>query len=115
MNSVTSSTVNDPDDFAGRIEHRRVDRAPVFLLESAALRLRPADVVFLYRHRVRPALAQRAFQRCAQVRHARCRRIVRIVGEDVEDTAPQDLLAPCHRCVEVGVARRDDAEIWFQD
>ena len=45
--------VNDVGDLAVCPEDRRVDGAPVALLETSSFLLRLANVVFLYRHRVR--------------------------------------------------------------
>src|SRR5262245_16631901 len=54
-------------------------------------------------------------ERCRQVADAGRLRVVGVVGEDVEQPSARDLLALGHRGLEVGVAGRDDAQLWVED
>jgi len=93
------------------VQHGRVPRAPVPLLEAAAALLRPADVVLLHGHRVGNAALAHALERRAQVADPGRLVVVRVVREHVEDAAAGDLVALRHRRVEVRVADRDDAKV----
>jgi hypothetical protein len=53
--------MKDERDFTVFTEHRRIDRAPVALLEAATCRLGTRDVVLLNRHLVRPAIPNDTF------------------------------------------------------
>ena len=103
--------VDDPRDLAGLVQDRRIERRPIALLEAAAFGVRPADVVFLHRHRVRAAELQHAHQRGAQVVDPGRGGIVRIVREHVEQAAPQDAGALGLGGAAIGIADRDDGKV----
>jgi hypothetical protein len=106
--------VDDVADTAQVVHDGRVHRAPVAHLEPPALGLRPADVVLLHRHRVRPARLAHPLERRAQVADAGRGRIVGVVGEDVEDAAPEDVVAADHGRGQVRLAHRDDAKVGIE-
>jgi hypothetical protein len=85
--------MDDVEELAVGIEHGRVHRAPVALLETAALRRGAGNVVLLHRHRVDGAFAHDTQQRRPEVADARGARIVRVVGKDVEDAAAEHLVS----------------------
>ena len=102
--------VEDPGDGAVGRADRRVDRAPVALLESATLRCRTLDVVFLDRHGIGEAKVKDTLQRGAEVRHAGRAGVVRIVREDLEEVAADDPRSLGHGGAKVGIARRGNVE-----
>ncbi len=106
--------MDDVQQLALRSQHRAVDRAPEALLEMAALMLRAPDVVFLERHGIGHPVADDAIERCLEIAGAGGGGIVGIVGEHVEESAPDDLVAPRHRRAQVRVAHRDDDEVGRQ-
>lgn len=93
-------------------EHRRVDRAPVPLGEGALLARR--DVVALQRHRVRTTARHHRLRRTAQMGDAVGRRVVRVVGEHVEDGSADDAPLRAGRR-EVGAVDLDDREVRAED
>ena len=95
-------------------EHGGVQRAPVSLLEPTALRGRSPDIVFLHSHRVRALLLEDSLKRGAQVANAGGSSVARVVGEHVEDPAPQDRRPLGHGRAQVGVAHGDDDELAVQ-
>jgi hypothetical protein len=107
--------VDDVPDAAQVVQDGRVHRAPVAHLEPAALGIRPPDVVLLHGHRVGPAGLAHPLERRAQVADAGRRRIVGVVGEDVEDAPSQDVVAADHGRSHVRVAHRGDAEVGVED
>jgi hypothetical protein len=111
--------VLDPVDDVGQVpvrpQDRGVERAPVADLEPAALGFGTADVVLLHRHRVGHPAVPHPVQGGAQVPNAGGLRVVGVVGEDLEQPAAQDVLAPGHGGVQVGVAHRHDHQPRVQD
>src|SRR6266496_2068165 len=103
--------VDDVGEPAERAKDRRVHRAPVADLESAAGRFRSSDVVPLHRHRVGHQIPAYPVQRAAQVRLACCLRIVGVVGEHIEDVLADDVSAAGHGVAQVAVAGSDDHEL----
>ena len=107
--------MDDVGELAGVGQDRSVLRAPETLLEAAALLLGPLDVVLLHRHRVGDLLLPDPFERGREVAHPGRLGVIRVVREDIEDPPADDLLAPGHRRLEVGVACRDDPEVRIED
>ena len=103
--------VDDVGDLAVRVAHRRIDGAPVALLEAAAFALRPADVILLDRHHVCAFRLAHPFERGAQIPRAGRGGIVRIVGKHVKEVAAENLFALGHRGAEIGVARGNNFQI----
>jgi hypothetical protein len=87
----------------------------VALLEAAAFRFGPPDIVFLDGHRVRNPILQHALKRSPQVGNPRCRRVVRVVGKDLEELSPENVFAGSHRGPRVGVGDGYDDQFWRQD
>jgi hypothetical protein len=81
------------------------------MIAAIALFLGPLDVVLLDRHRVRDAALPNAVERGGEVADAGGLWVVRVVGEDLEDPAADDLVAPRHGGVQVGVRRGDDPQV----
>ena len=77
--------VQDVADGAVRAEHGRVHRAPVALLEAAAVRFGPADGVLLRGHHVGPPVQEDAVQRRPQVGDPRRGRVAGVVRERFEE------------------------------
>ncbi|HEV2292418.1 MAG TPA: hypothetical protein VGR35_01100 [Tepidisphaeraceae bacterium] len=80
------NAVDDVLDVLAAVEHRRVYRAPIPLLEAASVALGLADVVFLDRHRVRRALAHDPIERRPQVAGTRGGRVAGVVGKNLKKT-----------------------------
>ena len=107
--------VDDVFHGAARVEHRRVERAPVPLFEAASFRGRLGDVVLLDGHRVGGACLQNPLERRAQVARAGRGRILGVVGKDVEQPATEDGRPVRHGRPQIGVARGDDGEVRLQN
>ena len=107
--------VDDVGQPAVGVEDGGVGRAPVTFLEVAAFRGRTPDVVLLHRHRVGHAELAHAIERRAQIPDAGRVGVVGVVGEDVEEVAPDDLVADRHRRAQVGVARGDNRQVRRED
>ena len=82
--------MEDEAHLARRRQDRDVARAPVPRLEGP---VGPADVVLLHRHGVGRPRREDAIERRAQVARARRGRIVRVVGEHLEEAAAEGPLA----------------------
>src|SRR5690242_1791646 len=107
--------MDDVHELALCVEHRDVSRAPVSLLESPTRGFGSADVVLLDRHGVRgPSLAH-AIERRAQVADPGGRRVVGVVGEHLEQSAADDLVALGHRGGEIRLVYGRDGEVGRQD
>ncbi len=85
------------------------------LLEAAALGLGPANVILLQGHRVRDARLADAIERGAEVPRAGGRRVIGVVGEDLEEPSSDNLVPLRHRRFQVRVVRRDDRQVWRKD
>ncbi len=107
--------MNDKVHSAVGAEYRRILWAPVPFFESAAFRFGPANIVLLDGHGVGPAEFEHANERCPQVIHAGCLRIVGIIREDFENATAQNLLATRHGGEQIGVADGDNSEVRRKD
>ena len=92
-------------------EDRRIDGAPVPLLEPAALGLGSANVVLLDRHGVGDTILEHPVERGSQVSGPGGVRVVGVVREDVEETAAEDLLPLGHRGAQIRIARCHDLQV----
>ena len=90
--------IHDP---AVRPQHGGVDRAPVTFLEDA---VRPPYVVFLDGHGVWSDGLEHPVEGRAQFRDTRCRKVLGIIGENLEDTPAEQVLPLSHRCLKICVA-----------
>ncbi len=102
--------MDNPSELACAVQHRCVERAPVPDLETAAFRIRTADIVFLQSHRVGAKTGLHAGKRGLQIRGACCVGFVRIVRKHIEEAPADDLVAFRHRRGAIGVADGNDRE-----
>ena len=107
--------IKDINDLAFGVHYRRIDGCPISFFEFAALRLRPADVIFLNGHRVGLAGSQNGFQGFAEQAGPRGLRIAGIVREHVKHVPADDLVSRGHGRAEMCVAGRDDFKGGGQD
>ena len=99
--------VEDVGDFALGRQDRRVERAPVPLLEAAP---GPGDVVFLDGHAVRGPGRQDPAQGSPEVSHAGRVEVLGVVGEGLEEAPAEQAIPRGERGLEVGIAHGDDGE-----
>lgn len=95
------------------VEHRRVDRAPVALLEVVGVS--QTNIVFLYRHCIGHSMFEHAFEGGREVGGAMGLGIVRVVRKDFEDVLADDRIALSHGCPEVGIVDRGDDQLRGND
>src|SRR5262249_61805142 len=82
--------VNAPSHPGVCVQDRAIERAPILSLKTAVW---PAKVVSLHGHGIGSAGPQHTVQGSPKVGDPACARIVRVIGEDLEQLAADDGLS----------------------